>query len=354
MIVLHPSGEQDFDCLGLGSLQDAIQCTVTEEKNGPYELEMVYPISGRRASDIQVDRIITAPPRDMAKVQPFRIYAVTPSVSAGTITVKAEHISYMLNHIPVRPFQKSGASAAMAALSSNAVISCPFSFSTDIADTKSYDFAVPLSVRQLLLGASDSISAISKGELEFDRYNVVLHGSRGSDTGVIVSYGKNLEDMEREINIQELVTGYYPYWSSGDEYVDGPLVTLEYVDWSYPRVLPLNLSSQFSTKPTQSQLKEAATAKLGDAIVKSVVSDRLSFIPLWLTEQYKNAASMDRVGLCDTIHIKVEALHLDARAQIVRTVYNVLTGRYDSMEIGTAKSTLDRTLAGMMRKIREA
>ena len=43
MILLYPSTETEFQNNGLGALSDAISCTVTEERNGMYELEMQYP-----------------------------------------------------------------------------------------------------------------------------------------------------------------------------------------------------------------------------------------------------------------------------------------------------------------------
>ena len=46
MILLYPSTETEFQNNGLGALPDAISCTVTEERNGMYELEMQYPVSG--------------------------------------------------------------------------------------------------------------------------------------------------------------------------------------------------------------------------------------------------------------------------------------------------------------------
>ena len=44
--VLYDSGERNFTSNGLGRLYDALSCTVTEERNGSYELEMTYPVSG--------------------------------------------------------------------------------------------------------------------------------------------------------------------------------------------------------------------------------------------------------------------------------------------------------------------
>lgn len=45
MILLYPSTETEFQNNGLGALSDAISCTVTEERNGMYEMEMQYPVS---------------------------------------------------------------------------------------------------------------------------------------------------------------------------------------------------------------------------------------------------------------------------------------------------------------------
>ena len=50
--VLYDAGEKDFTSNGLGRLYDAIFCTVTEERNGSFELEMTYPVSGIHYKDI--------------------------------------------------------------------------------------------------------------------------------------------------------------------------------------------------------------------------------------------------------------------------------------------------------------
>ena len=44
--ILYPAAETEFSNNGLGRLSDAISCTVTEERNGQYELELTYPVAG--------------------------------------------------------------------------------------------------------------------------------------------------------------------------------------------------------------------------------------------------------------------------------------------------------------------
>ena len=50
--ILYPAGETQFQNNGLGRLSDMVKCLVTEERNGQYELEMQYPITGIHYKDI--------------------------------------------------------------------------------------------------------------------------------------------------------------------------------------------------------------------------------------------------------------------------------------------------------------
>ena len=110
--ILYESNETEFKSQGLGSLADAISCIVTEERNGIYELEMEYPQTGLRFADIVAGNIICAIPSPYRTMQPFRIYKVTKPLG-GNVMVYANHISYDLNKIPVKPFSAGTAAEAM-------------------------------------------------------------------------------------------------------------------------------------------------------------------------------------------------------------------------------------------------
>ena len=75
--ILYESTETNFTSNGLGRLPDATECIVTEERNGAYELRMMYPIDGLHFSDIQISRFIYAVPADGKGKQPFRIYSIS-------------------------------------------------------------------------------------------------------------------------------------------------------------------------------------------------------------------------------------------------------------------------------------
>ena len=108
---LFPADSTTWTTEGLGVLGDAISCVVTEERNGAYELRMVYPLGGSHFDDIAVRSIILAKPNPFGGAQPFRVYSITKPLN-GRCTIRAAHLSYDLSGIPVTPFTASAASAA--------------------------------------------------------------------------------------------------------------------------------------------------------------------------------------------------------------------------------------------------
>ena len=54
--ILYSETEREFKTNGIGRLVDAISCTVTEERNGEYELEMEYPESGKLFKELKHSR----------------------------------------------------------------------------------------------------------------------------------------------------------------------------------------------------------------------------------------------------------------------------------------------------------
>lgn len=56
--------------------------------------------------------------------------------------------------------------------------------------------------------------------------------------------------------------------------------------------------------------------------------------------------------LCDTVAVIFDRLGVSARAKIVATTYNVLLDRYDSVEVGDARSSIADTVAGQAADIR--
>ena len=336
---------------GVGALRDALYCTVTEERNGSYELEMGYPVSGQHYSELTLRGLICAKPNPYSEEQYFRVYKISRPIN-GQVIISAQHISYDLCGIPVAPYTAGTATQALDRLKSQATVECPFEFWTDLSTTADFAAPVPSSLRSLLGGIDGSILDVYGGEYEWDNYTVKLHSERGTDRGVSIRYGKNLTDLTQEENCTNVYTGVYPYWADSAGAVTqistGPVVDVPENQYSFTRVLLLDLSQDYTERPTDEQLKQSALSYIkANKIGVPKVSLKLSYAQLEQTVEYKGKALLERVGLCDTVHVTFERLGVDATAKVIKTTYNVLLDRYDSVELGTPRSNLASTIVGI-------
>lgn len=348
--ILFEAGTIEYYTNGLGRLSDAISCTVEENLNGLYELAMNYPMNGVHAADLEVDRIILAPPGNGAQTQPFRIYKVSKNIN-GTLTVNAEHISYLLSKIVTMPFEAHSCLEALTSFPNNAANECPFTFNTDKEVTGVFTVSTPTVIRELLAGRQGSILDVyGKGEYEFDRFEVMLHTNRGTDSGVVLKYGKNLTDLVRDADITNVYTGIVPFWANSA----GDLVTLtDGVVWSEYRsqfandiVKAVDFSQRWQDAPSEEDLLAAAEDYVANNEGWKIADNiKVSFVALWQTEEYKEIAPLERVSMGDTVTVRYEALGVNATAKVCRTIYNVLMDRYDSIELGTAKNNLYQSIA---------
>lgn len=352
---LYPENETNFESNGLGPLSDALTCTVEENRNGAFELSMEYPVTGVLFDELKHGSIIFAPPNDSSEPQPFRVYGKSTPLS-GVVTVRAKHISYQLSHIPVSPFTAGSCAAALQGLKTNAVEPCPFDFWTDKETVATFAVKEPASARSLLGGVAGSVLDVYGGEYEFDRYKVKLHKARGTDSGVVIAYGKNLVDIDQEESIENTITGVYPYYKDTDgnvlELPEKVVSSASAQNFPYPRTVPLDCSQEWQETPSVEQLRAYASAYVEkEGIGVPSVSLKVSFVPLWQTEEYKAIAPAERLNLCDIATVRFEKLGVNARAKVVQTVYDVLAGRYESITLGEASTNLADTIVAQDKAI---
>ena len=343
--VLYEQNETNFNTNGLGRLSDAISCTITEERNGGFELMMEYPIEGIHFSELRNARIIKATPADGRADQRFSIYRIDKLIG-GKARVYAEHISYQAAYIPVMPFSAGSATAALVGLKTNAVATCPFTFSTDIVSSASFSQEKPDNMRSMMFGAKGSVLDVYGGEYEFDNLTILLRSQRGSDNGVTLRYGKNITDLSQENNITSTFTAIMPYAMKDEQVITLPEKTISAStagNYPYLRVKTVDLSSEFEDgeEITVAKLRQKAQAYISShGIGVPAVSVKVSFAALWQTEEYKDIAPLERVNLCDTVTVLFEELGVSTKAKVIKTEYNVLLDRYDSIEIGQPKQTI--------------
>lgn len=367
--ILYAKNENTFTHNGIGFLKDATKCTVTEERNGSYECSLQYPITGQWYDQITEGCIIKAKANDTSEPQLFRIYKSSKPLK-GVVTYSAEHISYDLNGIPTLGFSVKNVTpqAAITRAIQDAGLPSAFTAISDISTLNSTTILTPCSVRAILGGQAGSVLDVWGGEFEFDNFVVKLHKHRGSDRGVSIEYGKNLKDLKQEANIADCYTHLMPYArysvdGEGDEKIEVYVYLSE-------KVLPLNSAENIGHSKayimdftdrfgegeavTEEALRAKATAYAAAAeLGVPKVNITVSFIQLWQTEEYKNIAPLERVMMCDTVAVRFSKLGVTASAKVIKTTYNTLEEKYDSVELGDAKSSFADTVNKQQAAIEE-
>lgn len=375
--ILYEPSERRFLTNGIGRLSDCIRCVCTEERNGVYEVEFDYPIDGEHYSEIKTGRMIAVTHDDTGDIQPFDIYAKSAPID-GVVTFNAHHISYRLSDIVCMPFEATSCVDAISKLAYNSANTNPFNFWTDKAAAGNFKLEAPKNVRNILGGEQGSLLDVyGKGDYQFDKFNVRLYANRGVDTGVSIRYGKNMTDLKYTEDASDVYNAVVPFWLDSQT---GALVVLpekvlvfsgatpqiayltnedllvirtetgEPIEVAYRMVdaVPMDMSSEFQEQPTVAQLREAATAKFLESYAwLPSQTVEVDFIQLWQTEEYKDYAPLQRVRLCDTVSVYYPKLGVEAvKEKVIKTVYNVLLDRYDSIELGTPQTTLAQSMSG--------
>lgn len=341
--VLYPANSTSWETFGIGVLSSAISCEVQEERNGPYELEMQYPISGVHFDQIALRNIIVAKPNYTDSPQPFRIYSISKPIN-GIVTISAQHISYDLSGYIDAPFTAPGIQTAISKMVDNTTvypINCPFAISSDMSSSATMTLKHPQSVRALMGGVAGSLIDTYGGEWHFDGYNCILNAARGANRGVVIRYGKNLLDMNQEENNSAVYTGVYPYYyrSESDTLVTLPEKVVEASGtYDFVRILPLDFTSDYQEPPTESELRSKAQSYINSHDIGiPKVNLKIKFLEV--------DSFLERVDLCDTVSVRFEKLGVSATAKCVRTLWDVLRERYIEAELGSAKKSLAETIA---------
>lgn len=382
--ILYESDEKEFWSKGLGPLSDAEKCTVTEERNGAYTLSMTYPIDGAQADKIANNRIIKADNAYDLKNQLFVIKTVTPIMTETgeiSLSVYAEHISYITNDLSIPP-ELSLTGTAQQALDQwkDSLIggdASGITVDSDVTNTSSTLLSIQnvANARQALGGVEGSILYNWKGEYRFDNLHISLKKQRGTTANTLLSYGRNLLTFEQEQNIAETYTTLYPYalvTAAGGMIqklvtIDGYLVDSKYVS-HYPnrKIKTHDFTSDFQNyrigaKPSENAEEGVTYADL--ATIKKYlkgkalhfmttndigvpkISTTITFADLSKTDD--ELAKFEKLSLCDKVPVRFEKLGINSAIKVTRTVWNVLTDSYDSIELGDLNMTIGETVASV-------
>lgn len=338
----------------IGLLTDATRGIVIEERNGMFEAELEYQLFSPNWDKLVRGNIIVAHANDTLLNQKFRIYKVGKTIF-GKFTVYAKHISYDMQRDMIDGLDISNQSCeyCLNMIFRNSQFSQKFRGHSDIINAQNYK-----------IGATKLLSAIggTKGsiidtfgtgaEILRDNYDFYVLNKRGHDNDVIIEYSKNMtgldytEDEDGLITRIKAIAKYTPEGGEETEiftYVDSPKI----LDYETPFIETIDFSDKFEDGevPTIEKLEKLGVKYFKDNKCDFVKFNyKISFIPLSKCIGYEDI--QDKIELCDTVGIKDYRYNLDTKAKVIKTTYDFLRERYDSMEVGEPRTTLGDVVGG--------
>jgi len=344
--ILYERDETSFVSNGLGRLRDCISCTVTEERNGIYECEFEYPINGAHFDEIRIGRIIAVEHDDTNDVQPFDIVGYERPID-GVVTFHCTHISYRQSGLTVTGSNIQSLADAFALLSQSTPTN-PFTYETD-KETVAYMSGAngqPKTVRSLLGGSEGSILDTYGGEYEWDKFRVILHNQRGSLRDYTIRYGLNMTDYDEDTSNEGTYQSVIPYWTDGTTTIVGDKQTSStQTVTGRDETVPLDVSDKFEEQPTLAQINAMGADILNSkntALPTQTI--KVSFVRLQDVGEFDKFEELLECHLCDTITVIFPDYDQRGTFKIVKTEWNVLEERYESMDLGDLSVTLSEAL----------
>ena len=393
--VLYDKYETDFLSNGLGQLGDCLTCTVTEEINGIYELELTYPMTGAYYEQlINFGGVVACTHDHNGDIQLFDIYKYDAPID-GIVTFYGSHVSYRLggyimNFGPV-PFPEGytapstlfnywNGTQGKARAMFRPLGSFVFTDHTGIIGASGdpyFSAKTPFSVRDAMLNTSEtnayekgSILQLWKGEWKFDNFNVDYYTKRGTDRGVQIRYGKNMVGVQRTKDSGGIVSVIVPYWKASDgtvtnyspvyyphmEYVVSPweanaeqMYSRGEVFFLRPadmRASVMDISSEFETAPTQAQVNDFCYSFMGKASTwRANDNITVEFLDLYGTPEYAGIDGLSNCLCGDFVSILYPQLGIVSDGvEIMSLKYDVLAERVLEMQLNSIRTTLAQVI----------
>lgn len=336
---------------------DPTSCTYKDSEN-LITLEHFIDKEGRWKY-IDFENVIAA--EENGKKKLYRIYNVVRelySVTAYARPLFFDLIDKVL--LDVRPTQKIGQEALNIILEGT-----PFTGHSNL-NTLSTSYYIRKNIIEALLG-DDENSFLNRwgGEFYCENFDVYINDRIGSDNGVRVEFGYNLNEIEEDVNIEEVVTRIIPVGYNGimlegkTPWVDSPLIN----KYTHPKTRVIEFSDVkvkessedeegFSTiEEARAELIKQCNLLFENGIDKPTVNYKIDMINLANTTEYKNFKILVNVNKGDTITCYIKHLDIDVKARVIDYERDLITGEYNYIEIGNVVSNFFNEQADIQSKV---
>lgn len=330
-----------------------------EEKNAEYSLQLEYPIFGNEKwKDIIEENIIKVPTPKFGD-QLFRIK--NKRVDGTVLHAYAVHIFYDLmdNFLEdVRPTELNGVSALNWILDGTQY---PHNFKalSDITRVSTANYIRKNPVQALISDDDNSYLNRWGGELERDNYTIKMLQSAGTDRGTTIQFGKNLLEIEEDINSTEVTTRLMLTGLNEDDTV--VILPEKYIDSAYIQAYPqpkirhyqysdfkVDSENGITLQDVYTMLRnEAERLYKVEKIDIPKVNYKVNFVELSQTEEYKNYSILEKVYLNDIVTTKHSKIDIDIKAQVISYSWDAVNGKYLEIELGNFRDNINKSFQNL-------
>lgn len=276
----------------------------------------------------------------------YRIYNVVKSLDSVTAYARSlffDLIDKVL--LDVRPTNKLGQEALNIILADT-----PFTGHSNLT-TLSTAYYIRKNIVEALIGDIEN-SFINRwgGEFYCENFDIYINDRIGSDNGVRVEFGYNLNEIEEDINIEDVVTRIIPVGFDGimlagdTPWVDSPLINkythikMRVIAFSDIKVKENTEDEEgFNTiEEARAELIKQCKLLFENGIDKPAVNYKIDMINLANTTAYKDFKMLVNVNKGDTVTCYIPHLDIDVKARVIDFEKDEITGEYISIELGNA------------------
>lgn len=350
MIQCYEKDNTNYDTNGDITLLPT-QCELSTEINGAWELTMSHPIDDEGRWKYLSEEAVISAPTFQGDHQLFRIDKCVKTDSSVEVTAypiffdSADDCFLM----DVRPTQKSG-QEALDIMTAGSI----YSGQSDIT-TGGTAYFVRRNLMDAINGEDEpTFTQIWGGEILYDNHTVIINERIGSNKGLEIRYGKNMESVSSTVDMSNVVTRIVPVAYNGRTMSGNtPWVDSENIS-KYAKIYTREVKFEdvklaedaneddaengIIVCQNQEALDEALTQKCEDMYAAGAdlptVSIEVNMIDLQYTDQYKDFADLVSVGLGDDVACYNYKLGITTTARVIKLTWDCIRNRSAGMTLG--------------------
>ena len=347
--ILYEANTVDFNNNGLGALTEVMFSQVTEERNGIFELSIVYPMSGKLYDRISEHMLLKVKPNKVDDPHVFRIYGLQIDSIAQTVSIDASTKSNELvnNLVKDLAIENTTPQVALDLMKQFLVLPTDYDFISDITSTNSTHWTNrnPLNC---IAGEEGSLVDVFGGEIKRGNRTIWLYANRGVDNPNIIRHGKNLQGFTVEYSTKGMTTAILPYFnekieeSSETQMVYGDIVYSQYAN-NYPflYLVAMDYSSEEEvTDLATLNTKASQYFTEHNGIDRPSMSATVDMQDLSDSSEYKRFKSLEHIQLCDAVTVYSKKHKVNLKAKVTKIIFDTLLEKNVSLELGSIRTSL--------------